>query len=944
MSQGHRHIIKKQRYKVNMRDREKAAAVQEQLSLMNESTILPLIEKVFDQVYPGDGVLRIDELKLDLGSIHPDVFEAELTERLESALHTELETRAKEAVELMMVPGGEMSESSLALELLQTFFETGALPWWKDQGVRESVANLFATQYEQVPQLTSQLIQTATATENGAQRVVNTLSAAQRLAVLKAIQPEVFSLQEEFTTIIKTLNKTTRITPAFEWPSLAQWIDEPYILAAMLHVERVPLTKAWARWWVRWQAANWSVTEVDLIETLQLAADAMDDVPQAESAYIALIELLDEVEIRPIDRLKETSTEATPANEIPKGLQKRMERFVKGNSNFKFSTEGAEVVDDNASTPTASEESWAETVRRQKYQEQAASKAQQKAEADEGSKNNLKSEEPQQGSADSDYTVEGAMETYHQLPDYHFEDAVRGTSDAHENEQEGSSAEALDEQTINAANDAITEPAKQAADEVTSKEGQTEVNSNSEEAKASPEEESLDALAAFDDPNSVPDEFEIDTTINPVSYEFSIGSRYEEAEEEGFESDDVASSSNEVSNSEEVSNAEEEGAILNEAPAKKEEEIDSEETVQVDKPTSQRLTEPSHQNSSTQEEQQATDATAKVDDESDALDHTLTSEITAAGEDSAAEANTAQREDAAENLPSDDADSFSTDASSVSSTKAEDEPVTGQSDLKKEEELRPEQAEGNQQQAETPEEPEFPVSKSSKKALEENPDRKARKSKIGGPLRGDHVFVPPTPVPPSYVHPLRAHYKAEDSAYTWKHPEHVREAYIDNSGLVLFWVYLPMMFKYQGLLDENEQFVDETAQQKAVLILHYLATGTLEGVEEFDLTLGKLLSGLPLETVVPTDIEFTAEELEHADNLVLGAIANWPALKSTGPDEFRNAFVKRQGKISKEDHGWTVRVEYKTHDILINYLPWGISLIKLPWMENMISVEWKTQS
>ena len=70
-------------------------------------------------------------------------------------------------------------------------------------------------------------------------------------------------------------------------------------------------------------------------------------------------------------------------------------------------------------------------------------------------------------------------------------------------------------------------------------------------------------------------------------------------------------------------------------------------------------------------------------------------------------------------------------------------------------------------------------------------------------------------------------------------------------------------------------------------------------------------------------------------------ILYWTVLMSTSPDGLREGFLQREGKLTLSDHGnWKLRVEQKSIDILLGYLPWGISMVKLPWMENLLVVEW----
>jgi hypothetical protein len=37
-------------------------------------------------------------------------------------------------------------------------------------------------------------------------------------------------------------------------------------------------------------------------------------------------------------------------------------------------------------------------------------------------------------------------------------------------------------------------------------------------------------------------------------------------------------------------------------------------------------------------------------------------------------------------------------------------------------------------------------------------------------------------------------------------------------------------------------------------------------------------------------------------------------------------------------------VEPKSYDIVVDYLPWTISVLQLPWMEKRIEVDWRTKA
>ena len=91
-----------------------------------------------------------------------------------------------------------------------------------------------------------------------------------------------------------------------------------------------------------------------------------------------------------------------------------------------------------------------------------------------------------------------------------------------------------------------------------------------------------------------------------------------------------------------------------------------------------------------------------------------------------------------------------------------------------------------------------------------------------------------------------------------------------------------------------------------------------------------------------SDVALTDDEREEADALLEAVIRHWEVLRNTSGDGLRGTFLLRRGKVSLRDDGdWLLQVEAQSFDILLDRLPWGISMIKLPWMEKMLWVEWR---
>lgn len=164
------------------------------------------------------------------------------------------------------------------------------------------------------------------------------------------------------------------------------------------------------------------------------------------------------------------------------------------------------------------------------------------------------------------------------------------------------------------------------------------------------------------------------------------------------------------------------------------------------------------------------------------------------------------------------------------------------------------------------------------------------------------------------------------------------EIYIDNSGLVLLWQYLPRLFNKLGMLAGNN-FVDSDASEHAVLLLQYLVEPATE-ISEVLLPLNKLLCGIPLSQSLPAEIKLTEAEKTECNNLLIAMTTHWQVLEKMTLDRVRVDFLQRLGILRSRDSGWDLHVESQTHDILMQKMPWSINNIKLPWMESVIYVHW----
>ncbi|MDH7460658.1 contractile injection system tape measure protein [Chitinophagaceae bacterium 26-R-25] len=163
--------------------------------------------------------------------------------------------------------------------------------------------------------------------------------------------------------------------------------------------------------------------------------------------------------------------------------------------------------------------------------------------------------------------------------------------------------------------------------------------------------------------------------------------------------------------------------------------------------------------------------------------------------------------------------------------------------------------------------------------------------------------------------------------------------FIKNAGIVLVHPFLKSLFKRLQWIEDG-YFVNTTAQLKAIFMLHYLATGETSA-PEYELVLCKHICGYPVAGNVPAEMTFSPAELDEANDMLIAMIEQWDKLGNTSVAGLREGFLQRRGKLFVTNDIPTVQVEMHGIDILLDYLPWHLSVVRLPWRKNILRVEWR---
>ena len=160
--------------------------------------------------------------------------------------------------------------------------------------------------------------------------------------------------------------------------------------------------------------------------------------------------------------------------------------------------------------------------------------------------------------------------------------------------------------------------------------------------------------------------------------------------------------------------------------------------------------------------------------------------------------------------------------------------------------------------------------------------------------------------------------------------------HVDGAGIVLLHPFLPRFFEALGVARDDGTLA---RPDRAALLLRHLATGAVEA-EEHELILEKALCGIPLEAPIAREAPVTDAERAEATALLEAAVSFWEALRGTSADGLRGNFLVRPGRLDLCEEEWVLRVERRSHDVLLDTIPWGVGHVKLPWMPRLMHVDW----
>ena len=92
---------------------------------------------------------------------------------------------------------------------------------------------------------------------------------------------------------------------------------------------------------------------------------------------------------------------------------------------------------------------------------------------------------------------------------------------------------------------------------------------------------------------------------------------------------------------------------------------------------------------------------------------------------------------------------------------------------------------------------------------------------------------------------------------------------------------------------------------------------------------------------LPRSCDLAENELEMIEQLKKAVLMNWDKMRNTSWEGLQSTFIRRKGVLKMEKNNWTLTVEERAFDVLLDSITWNFRFIKTPWMEKILRVKWR---
>jgi hypothetical protein len=167
--------------------------------------------------------------------------------------------------------------------------------------------------------------------------------------------------------------------------------------------------------------------------------------------------------------------------------------------------------------------------------------------------------------------------------------------------------------------------------------------------------------------------------------------------------------------------------------------------------------------------------------------------------------------------------------------------------------------------------------------------------------------------------------------------------YVNDAGLVIAGPFISSLFLRSNIhLSKFDPAQDERPcpdHYRAMLMLIYLVNGSTS-YSHPPSNLVKLLCGVTVDVDPPPDMQLSDDDIRLCNQILAAILANWTILQGTSVSTLRENFLQREGRLDIEEGSYRLIVQRKTLDVLVDQIPWSLSIIYFPWMVAPLHTIW----
>ncbi len=286
MTGNQQHIVSKVTWSTSFDAKERAVELQNRISSWDLQHLEREMERELGQICPGDQIWKIDQLELDLGSIHIDDFESELNRRFAACL-------AEKLSDELMFAGNNANivisaTDGPCIDVLNAFLLHGILPWNYTE-TSGSINEMLATQLAVAFRDTIAWLKEAGATgEMVRKRMAWQLSEENLRDILKGLEPnnhtQIIVFSEE---IMKMQKKTTVVQTGEKEFKKNLW----FWILNYLYAERGSVFNkiAFVKSSIRQMAAHYNIAYDELLKMISKALNVLKNTTSIKPDFITIL-------------------------------------------------------------------------------------------------------------------------------------------------------------------------------------------------------------------------------------------------------------------------------------------------------------------------------------------------------------------------------------------------------------------------------------------------------------------------------------------------------------------------------------------------------------------------------------------------------------------------------------------------------------------------------